>query len=247
MPCAALFPGMRTFGGLFLCLVSASCMTNSDVKESIRALERSQFSAKGSDLTLAVCGWQPVEKMEFTRITADLFPDSNRDRGRGYLHIDAKGRAFTCSSKIFFTYTSSYTGGHGSYENYTNFALFQRENAVLPQVSRPEHARPVRMGEERHGSIDGASRKLPDGSLADFYSLAAEKKTGMRIELRRDASAEQSSFHPRAYAYQNQKLLFRDDEQSVVEAGTVHILVTSGLEGGRYKMRIVEMPEDGMQ
>lgn len=219
-------------------------MTNSEIRNSVRTLERSQFSAKGSDLTLAVCGWQPVESMEFTSVSSDLFPDSSRSRGRGYLQIEARGKGFTCNSKIFFTYTEGYTGGHGSYENYTNFAAFDRETPVPSDVSKSPASVPIGMGEERSSSITRSSRELPDGSLADFYSIEIRNKTGLRVRVQRDDAPGNQSFYPRAYLYQNQKYLCKDDSNQIVKPGTLHIVVTSGLASGRYRIKVIELTDE---
>lgn len=216
-------------------------VTNSEVKDSIRSLEQSQFSAKGADLTLAVCGWQPASKLEFTRIVSDLFADSTKSRGRGYLYIDARGRGFACTGKIFFTYTAGYSGGHGSYEGYTNFALFQRENPVPLEVSEPGQSAPLALHEERNGILHTASRTLPDGSLADFYSIVITQKTALRIQVHTVDTGQ--SFRPRAFAYQNQRFRFKDDENEIVQPGGLHVFVTSGLETGRYRIKIVELTE----
>jgi len=184
---------------------SACIMTSGEIKGTIKNLEKSQFSAKGSDLTLAICGWQPIAEMQFTKIDVDLFPDSSRSRGRGYLFIDGKGKGFLCSSKIFFTYTEGYTGGHGTYESFLNFGVFERENPVISEVSQSEHSKKVQIGEEILGNINKSNTQIPDGSYADFYKFENSLKTGIRIEIKKDSNEKNNSFDPRAFTYQNQK------------------------------------------
>lgn len=229
---------------LQLLFFSACMSASSDVRESIKNLERSQFSAKGSDLTLAVCGWQPVSSMTFTRTDADLFPDSTKKRGRGYLYIDGKGKSFECSSKIFFIYTEGYTGGHRSYETFLNFGTFERHNNVTPEVSSRPKSKTLQIGEEISGSISKSSSQIPEGSYADFYSLEIPVRTGIRIDIKRISGDSENSFYPRAFLYQDQNFLSKDDlTGTIVKPGKVHIMVTSGTESGHYKLKISELTE----
>lgn len=230
---------------LFVQLFCTACIvTSGDIKENIQSLERSQFSAKGSDLTLAICGWQPIAKMEFTKIDVDLFPDSSKSHGRGYLFIDGKGKSFLCKSKIFFTYTEGYTGGHGTYESFLNFGIFRRENSVIPEVSKPQNSKPIQLREEIISSINKSSNQIPDGSYAEFYKLEIPLKTGIRIEIKKNSTEKNNSFYPRASIYQNEQFLSKDDDTgTIVQKGIIFILITSGDEVGSYKLKVSELTE----
>lgn len=227
---------------LFMLIFFQSCIvTSGDIKDTVRNLEKSQFSASGSDLTLAICGWQPDDNMKFENIKVDLFPDSTSKSGRGYMYIDAKGKDFQCSSKIFFVYTSAYTGGHGSYENYLRFSSLTKENETMDQVSSSPLAKPAMLDSVVSGLLTEESNKLPDGAFADFYSIDIKKKTGIKLEFE---NQYQKNFYPRCHIYQNNKFISKDDSTgSILNPGRIYLMISGGTVKGEYKMRISEMTE----
>jgi hypothetical protein len=230
---------------LFVVLFSLTgCFRNprSDTYEEFRTLMDNQFSASGSDLTFAACGWPVSKKMKLKDIKLDIFPDSTSENGRGYAEISADGENFKCGGKLFFIYNYSYTGGHG-YSGGTSLRLeiIQRESAVDEKISNPESAVTIETGKKIEGEITASDAHLPDNSPADFYVIDLKgNNPGIKFkELKGDGISLKGA------VYQNKMFVSTLSESGMkLKPGRITVLITSEGKTGRYSFKIEELSEE---
>lgn len=230
---------------IFLILFSLTgCFRNprSDTYEEFRTLMDNQFSASGSDLTFAACGWPVSKKMRLKDIKLDFFPDSTSEGGRGYAYISAEGESFTCDGKLFFIYGYGYTGGHG-YSGGTSLKLeiIQRESAVDEKISNPPDAALIETGKKIEGELSVSDARLPDNSPADFYAMELKgDMPGIKLN-----NIKGEGIILQGAVYQNKMLASTLHGFGMkFKPGRIIILVTSGGKTGRYSFTVEKLSEE---
>ncbi len=224
-------------------LVLPGCFRNpsGDADSEFRSLMENQYSASGSDLTFAVCGWPVSGKMKLKDLKLELFPDSTSKSGRGYAGISTAGDGFTCGGKIFFVYNYSYTGGHG-YSGGTDLrlAILERESTVDEKISNPSTAASIETGKQIEGTLSETDLRLPDNSPADYFYLELkDKNPGIKI-----TSSGKNGLSVKGCIYQNNKLVSSLTPFGFkLKTGRAVILITSGGKVGNYSLRVDELSE----
>ena len=219
------------------------CFRNphNDADKEFRSLIDNQFSASGSDLTFAVCGWPVSQKMKLKDLKLDFFPDSTSQSGRGYADITTGGENFTCGGKLFFIYNYSYTGGHG-YSGGTGLRLeiIQRESFVDEKISNPSDIEIIETGEKIYGELSASDARLPDNSPADFYSIDLK---GDRPCIKfKDIKGE--GIILKGAVYQDKMFVSVLSESGMkLKPGRITILITAGEKTGNYSFKVEELSE----
>jgi hypothetical protein len=237
-----------------LIMLLIGCAKNA-VKEEIKSLLDNSASASGSDLMLALCGWPTYTKMQLLSLDVELSPESSRKEGDGVADISAAYNSFNCKSRIAFSYTRTYTGGHGySGGNEIQIGGLKRLDAVDAAISDPHEAHQAKMQISTSGVLSDKSSRLPDGSYADYYYIVLENPYPL---IRFDLEAEHG-FNPGGYVYQNNKLIAtftcsrRDNKLPnyynviTLEKGKAVILITGHHETGRYNL-FLEEPDNAVR
>jgi hypothetical protein len=224
-------------------LVLTGCFRNprGDAETEFNVLMDNQFSASGSDLAYAACGWPVSGKMKLKALKLDLFPDSTSENGRGYAEISTEGDRFTCGGKLFFIYNYSYTGGHG-YSGSTDLKIeiIQRESAVDEKISNPPLALQIETGKIIEGELSETDMRLPDNTPIDYYS----------IELKGDKPAikftdvKGNGISIKGSVYQNRMFVSGlSDTGMKLKQGRAVILITAGGKTGRYSFKAEELSD----
>lgn len=227
---------------LFL-MVLTGCFRNprSDMNAELESLMDAQYSAAGSDLTFALCGWPVQGRMKLKSLDVKISPESDSKYGSGIADIQAEGNGFTCGGKISFTYSYGYTGGHG-YSGGTDIkpGMIMRESCVDSHFSNSSRAQYIETGKKITGSFSADDTRLPDGSLADYYYLELkDKNPAVRI-----ITENESSLTVRGCIYQEGKLIWSLPYFGVkLKQGRVVILVTAGESTGSYSMKVEELDD----
>ncbi len=240
--------------GLKVALISMLLFgcTKSAVKKEFESLINDSFTASGSALKLTLCGWPAPVKLRPVSVDIELSAGSDRKGGGGIAELSTKGDLFDCKAKISFMYARTYVGGHG-YSGGTEIQLngFKKLDAVDPGISDPPSAQPIKIGEIAKGVLDKKSRRMPDGTLANYYFIDLEHAN----PLIRFNMAANGSPQPKGYIYQNNKLIdeFRCrwsgtqpyDNVCPLEKGKAVILITASVRtaSGSYTIRLDE-PDD---
>lgn len=221
-------------------LIFTSCDIKSSIeKEIVSIFERDQFSARGSDLTLAVCGWAVQENLKLESVNVKIDYGSGRKSGSGIADISASGKAFRCSGKIFFSYGRYYSGGHGYGSGYEDLNVnFRRESEVADVISEHAAAKQLKPGMKIRAEISVHSEKLPDGSLADFYFIDADDASPVfKITL-----SGNKKFSPKDFWYQEKKLSSVSNWSGTrFKKGKIYLMVSGGKSGGNYTMVVEEI------
>jgi hypothetical protein len=200
-----------------------------------------QFSASGSDLTFAACGWPVSQNMKLKDLKLDFFPDSTSENGRGYANISANGENFICEGKLFFIYNYSYTGGHG-YSGGTSLKLemIQRESAVDEKISNPAETITIETGKKIEGELSDTDVHLPDGSPADFYSIELKgNNPGVKFK---DIKGE--GIILKGAVYQDKMFVSVLSIFGMkLKPGRIIVLITADGKPGRYSFKVEELSE----
>lgn len=221
----------------------AGCFRNpqSDAEKEFRSLMADQWTASGSDLAYAVCGWPVYRKMKLKNLKLDLFPDSNLKEGRGYADISAGGDGFSCGGKLFFIYDYSYTGGHG-YSGGTEIALrlINHESPIDENISNPLSAVPIETGKTIEGELSASGRRLPDDSFVNYYSIEfKDSKPAIKF-----TDIKGNGIRIKGAVYQDRMHVSQLSESGTrLKPGRAIILITAGEKTGRYSFKITELTE----
>ncbi len=231
-----------TLLALFIFL-TAGCFRNpsGDADSEFRSLMDSQYSASGSELTYAVCGWPVSGRMKLKNLKLDMFPGSTSESGRGYAEISTEGDGFNCGGKIFFVYNYSYTGGHG-YSGGTSLrmAILERESSVDEKISNPGIASAIETGRELEGELSETDIRLPDNAPADYYYLELkDKNPGVKITT----SGKIKSSITGCIYQNNIPVSTLTPFGTKLKPGRAVILVTAGGKRGKYSIKIDELSE----
>ena len=214
-----------------------------DADSEFRSLMDSQYSASGSDLAFASCGWPVKGKMKLTELKISMFPDSTANNGRGYADISAEGNRFSCKGKLFFIYDYSYTGGHG-YSGGTDLKLgiIQRESEVDKKISNPRNAVFIENGKNIEGELSLSDTQLPDKTFADYYYIEL-KDNNPAIKI---TAKGKDKLNITGCIYQDNKLISALPSGGIkLKQGRAVILIASDGKKGKYSFRVDDLNDEG--
>jgi hypothetical protein len=214
----------------------------SNVEKEIRMAIKESGTATGSEFVTQLCGWPSTAKLDITKFDMKLTPDSTQNEGSGSVDITANGDGYICDGKIFFTYSSAYTGGHGlSGSNDLHFGIIQRESDVAKEISSPEKAVELKPGVKKTGSVTEQSYRLPDGSYAEFYFVDVQ---GDKPAITVAAASLTKDFSITGSMYQNNKLVSGLSAFGTrFKPGRVYLLLTGGKHTGQFTITVNELSE----
>ncbi len=231
----------RTLFFLALLVYSGCFVTSGDLEDEIISILNSQFSATGSELTLAVCGWQPSETIKVKVLKAKTDPRSSGGYGLGSAYIKTNGRNFSCDGDITFHYSEAYMGGHGSGYNSLKIELITRESEVPANISNNKDSQKIDIGENVNGTLSDTSRTLPDGSPADWYYI---DMTGSEPAIKVLVKSDNRKINPRCYIYQGNRFLSKDYDSGIrVKEGRVVIMVSAGKDRCSYSLKVLNLSD----
>lgn len=225
----------------FLLVLSGCFITSGDLEDEISSIMNSQFSATGSDLTLAVCGWQPSENLKVQVLKAKTDPYSSGGTGLGSAYIKGNGQHFSCEGEISFHYSEAYMGGHGSGYNSLKIELINRESEVPASISNNPDAKKISIDENISGRLSDSSRFLPDGSHADWYYIDINgKEPAIKVLIQSD----NKKINPRCYIYQGMKFISKDvDSGFRINQGRVIIMISAGKDMCGYSLKVINLTD----
>lgn len=235
-------PGISALLMTLLFLTGCFRFPHGDAEKEFRSLMEYQYSASGSDLTLAACGWPVHQPMKLKDLKLELFPDSTSSNGRGYAEISTEGDAFTCGGKLFFIYNYSYTGGHG-YSGGTSLRLeiITRESAVDEEISFPGQSMSIETGTVIEGELTDTDLQLPDRSPADFYSI---ELTGDKPAVK-FTDVKGGEIRIRGAVYQDKMFVSEFNDYGIrLKNGRAFILITAEGKTGRYSFKVEDLTDE---
>lgn len=226
------------FSGLGIALffvIYYSGNTGGKLKKELKQLiEISPFSATGSDLMLAVFGWPSSQKLLLKEVKVNVEPQSSSKSGSATARISGTANGTDYYAEVWFTYFSSYTGGHG-YSGGTGLGLsnFQRENEVPAAICQPTKFTSLKPGEILHDSLTAESYHLPDGSLANYYQLSIGENI-IEYEIEIDET-DKTQLSVKSLLFKDCKMVTRFNKRNT---GTFTLLVTGGEKTGTYSIKL---------